>query len=205
LIFIWIDFIFLLVYVYFCFIFLLAIFVYFYLFLRFVFQPKEKKNWGHFSCDAEEPKVAWCIGLSHFFFFLFSFPFPAILFWISTLIRSDFSWKKEEEESLCHLIYVFFFIFLCHFIFMYDSSAINLLIFVSMRKYFCEFLLTGVLVFKFRGRLGLFHTSNFPSLLVTYTLMTMCTSSLKVWKILCLSVCLFLVVFLFSKIFQKIK
>jgi hypothetical protein len=41
-------------------------------------------------------------------------------------------------------------------------------------------LLTGVLVFKFRGRLGLFHTSNFSSLLVTYKLMTMCNSSLEV-------------------------
>jgi hypothetical protein len=101
-------------------------------------------------------------------------------------------------------IWFFFLIFFCVILFL-CMTAINLLIFVSMRKYSCEFLLTGVLVFKFRGRLGLFHTSNFPSLLVTYTLMTMCNSSLEVWKTLCLSVCLFLVVFLFSKIFQKIK
>jgi hypothetical protein len=59
----------------------------------FCVPTQRKKKWGHFSCDAEEPKVAWCLGLSHFFFFLFSFLFPAILFWISTLIRSDFSFS----------------------------------------------------------------------------------------------------------------
>jgi len=54
----------------------------------------------------------------------------------------------------------FFFLFLV--ILFLLLTAINLLMFVSMRKILLLVLLTGVLVFKFGRRLDLFHTLMFP-------------------------------------------